>query len=354
MVGYMVRHRALKSFAACAAGVLAFGLVTAGEAHAAPPTILGQSTNFDVGNGTDKECEGFEVDIEDITDTQVTYTWPGSAGYINPFGPAKSITNTTFPDGHTGVITNAGQETEPVDLVNPGDQSSLMVTETYTYTGPVDPADNSATCNGIVGDPLNCVNFVGPMIARQMESAQLSNPTPNRRVLTTVVKTGTATSNVGGTVTSNDLGAMNPGPIDCGTACFTVVDPNTPVTLTATPSAGYDFKRWTGACLLAGTNPVCHVTMTASKTATATFVIQPKLKVTIIKHGTVTSSPTGITCSSGTCTAQFPRFSTVTLTATPRPGFAFVTWTGACLPAGTNHVCTIAMTATKLVVANFN
>ena len=104
MVGYMVRHRALKSFAACAAGVLAFGLVAAGEAHAAPPTILGQSTNFDVGNGTDKECEGFEVDIEDITDTQVTYTWPGSPGYINPFGPAKSITNTTFPDGHTGVI----------------------------------------------------------------------------------------------------------------------------------------------------------------------------------------------------------------------------------------------------------
>jgi len=85
------------------AGVLV--VVAASPASAAPPSISGYATNFDVPNGTDKECQGFEVEIEDITDTQVTYTWPGTPGYPNPYGPAptSNIVNTTFPDGHSGV-----------------------------------------------------------------------------------------------------------------------------------------------------------------------------------------------------------------------------------------------------------
>ena len=67
-------------------------------ATASPPTILGYATNFDVSNGTDHECEGFEVEIEDVSTSQISYTWPG-----NPCGSAKPATGMTFPDGHTGV-----------------------------------------------------------------------------------------------------------------------------------------------------------------------------------------------------------------------------------------------------------
>ena len=86
--------------------ITAVGIGTVGvrAANALPPTIAGQATNFDVRNDTDKECEGFEVDIEDISATDVTYTWPGNSAYVNPFGSAKTITNTTFPDGHSGVV----------------------------------------------------------------------------------------------------------------------------------------------------------------------------------------------------------------------------------------------------------
>jgi hypothetical protein len=82
-------------------GMVAFG---ARAASASPPAIVGYATNFDVGNGTDKECEGFEIEIEDITDTQITGFWPGSPGYPNPYGSNHQYTNTTFPDGHSGVV----------------------------------------------------------------------------------------------------------------------------------------------------------------------------------------------------------------------------------------------------------
>ena len=411
-------------------GTFAFAGLPAHPAAAAPPTIAGQATNFDVGNGTDKECEGFEVDIEDITDTQVTYTWPGTPGYPNPYGSAKTITNTTFPDGHSGVavrmtatysggswdaftpigsidhfgvhvvgtpgtttytwlcdsgtshstgstgtllpyggttagnyytmpsapavvpsivptpsgeavqpviapalppepgeaplpdavwvvkyeasspnvvdvnnlvitdpevqqaIANSqipsvgelfqpdaasnpeGTETEAPDVVNPGDQSSVTVTETYTYTGPVDPADNSFTCTEVAGDPNNCNNFVGPMIARQMASTQLTTSGP-RAALNVSVMTGNALSTAGGNVTSTPLpGNANPESLDCGSdagACLTNVDNPTTVELSAAPNPGYDFLRWTGACT--GTTSTCAVSVTGGRSVTATFVL---------------------------------------------------------------------------------
>jgi hypothetical protein len=392
-------------------------------AHASPPNILGYATNFDVPNGTDKECEGFEVEIEDITDTQVTYTWPGSPGYPNPFGPAKSVTNTSFPDGHSGVVvrmaatysggawnartpigmvnhfgvhvngapgvqryswlcdlggssagstgvltpyggtttgnyftqpgvpsvvpgvvatptgeairtvvtpavvpapaeprlpdavwvvkyqasspnpvdvnqllptdpevqraitnsqissvaelfqpdpgTNEGQETEPDDAIDPGDRSSVTVTETYRYTGPVDPVDNSTTCNETPNDPNNCNNFVGPMIARQMVAANIAAGV-NRATLGVTVNTGPSASTDGGTVSSSATPNANPGEIDCGASCFTTVDAGTVVHLTANPNAGFHLQSWSGACT--GTSSTCDATVNGLTGVTANFM----------------------------------------------------------------------------------
>ncbi len=392
-------------------------------AHAAPPNILGYATNFDVGNGTDKECEGFEVEIEDITDTQITGFWPGSPGYPNPYGQNHTYTNTTFPDGHSGVVvrfnatysggawsaktpigmvnhygvhvngtpgvqryswlcdlggsaagstgtltpyggtttgnfyvqpsvpsivtnvvatptgevvqpvvipavvpqpaeprfpdavfmvkyqasspnpvdvnqllatdpevqsainnsqissiaelfqpdpgTNQGQETEPGDPIDPGDQSSVTVTETYRYTGPVDPIDNSVTCNEIANDPTNCNNFVGTMIARQMVAANLGAGV-NRATLNVGVNTGPSASTDGGTVSSNATANANPGEIDCGASCFTAVDSGTVVHLSANPNSGYHLQSWSGACT--GSSGTCDVTANGLTGVTANFM----------------------------------------------------------------------------------
>ena len=392
-------------------------------AHAAPPAILGYATNFDVGNNTDKECEGFEVEIEDITSSQITGFWPGSGGYPNPYGTSHTYTNTTFADGHPGVIvrfnasysgtawsaktpigqvnhfgihvngnagvqryswlcdlggfstgstgtltpyggttqgnyfvmpsvpsvvsrivatptgeqivptivpvvvpvpaeprfpdavwvlkyqasspnavdvnqllitdpevqsainnsqissvaelfqpdpgTNQGVEQEPGDPIDPGDASSITVTETYNYTGPVNPVDNSITCNDIANDPNNCTNFVGPRIARQMVAANLAAGT-NRATLNVGVRTGPSASSDGGSVRSTGTANVNPGELDCGPSCFASVDAGTSMALTAAPNAGYHFGSWSGAC--SGTSATCAVTVNGITNVTANFL----------------------------------------------------------------------------------
>jgi len=66
-----------------------------------------------------------------------------------------------------------------------------------------------------------------------------------------------------GTVTSNPPGISCPGD------CSEVYPSGTPVTLTATPAAGWVFAGWGGAC--AGQGNPCTLTMTADRSVTATF-----------------------------------------------------------------------------------
>lgn len=65
--------------------------------------------------------------------------------------------------------------------------------------------------------------------------------------------------------------------------------------------------------------------------------------------GTVTSSPGGINCGT-TCSATLPKGTPVTLTATPKSGFAFAGYSGAC----TGAACALTIDADKAVTANFS
>ena len=65
--------------------------------------------------------------------------------------------------------------------------------------------------------------------------------------------------------------------------------------------------------------------------------------------GTVTSSPSGITCGS-TCSASFASGTSVSLTATPAAGSSFTGWSGACTGTG---ACTVAVTQASSVTATF-
>lgn len=69
-------------------------------------------------------------------------------------------------------------------------------------------------------------------------------------------------------------------------------------------------------------------------------------------RGTVTSQPAGISCRAdgGTCTAQFPEGTQVTLTGAPDAGSVFVEWSNACA-GGT---CTVTMDGARTVGASFS
>jgi len=155
----------------------------------------------------------------------------------------------------------------------------------------------------------------------------------------------TVTPRAGGTVT----GAR----IRCGGAdlrCTRLANPDTTLTLTATPDPGAVLLGWTGACAGAGTSPSCDVVALGDVTASARFGYPLSVDLTGTGGGTVTSSPPGIDCGSD-CQETVVAGSTVTLEADPDSASAFDGWGGAC--AGTDPTCTVNVSAVTEVSASF-
>ena len=157
----------------------------------------------------------------------------------------------------------------------------------------------------------------------------------------TVIRSGTGT----GIVTSSPVG------INCGADCTETYTKDTRVTLTAAPASNAAFAGWTGGCT--GTALACVVTIDGVKNVTAVFVKQHwDLNVTKagVGDGVVASVPAGIDCGP-TCGRSYDDGTVVTLTATPNPSSEFEKWTGAC--SGSSDVCTITISGSANVVANF-
>jgi hypothetical protein len=148
-------------------------------------------------------------------------------------------------------------------------------------------------------------------------------------------------------VTGSGAVTSSPTGISCPSSCSANFAPGTLVTLTATPASGWKFNGWSGTCSGTGT---CSVTMNSAQSVTATFIqLTYPLALSLTGSGSVTSSPTGISCPS-TCSASFNSGTQVTLTATPAQGMSFIGWSGAC--SGTGG-CSVTMSAAESVSAAF-
>ena len=147
-----------------------------------------------------------------------------------------------------------------------------------------------------------------------------------------------------GTVTSNPAG------INCGTDCSEPYVIGTSVTLTAIAASGSILTGWTGCNTTSGAT--CTVAVNSARSVTATFARVYTLTVqkSGLGNGTVTSSPSGISCGSN-CTASFISGTTVTLTAQTGPLTLFTGWSGCDSTSG--NVCTVNMNTARAVTASF-
>jgi uncharacterized repeat protein (TIGR02543 family) len=101
------------------------------------------------------------------------------------------------------------------------------------------------------------------------------------------------------------------------------------VQLTATPSIGYNFTGWSGDHT--GTANTTTVTLNANKTITATFTqVEYSLNITVVGNGVVGKNPNKPTYHYG---------DVITLTATPKAGWAFSAWSGNLVsPTNPDHI----------------
>jgi Divergent InlB B-repeat domain len=144
-----------------------------------------------------------------------------------------------------------------------------------------------------------------------------------------------------------------PAGLTCnGGSCSSDFSTGETITLTAYPSDGSVFEKWTFVCS-GSSNPVCEVTMDVPKLVVASFKMAPvTLSVDIVGDGTgtVTSADGGIDCGAN-CSADYPLDEVVTLSAAAAKGSSFVGWSGAC--SSSSSSCQVTMSEANTVEATF-
>jgi len=150
--------------------------------------------------------------------------------------------------------------------------------------------------------------------------------------------------NGSGVITSSPAG------ISCGSNCTQEFSDGTSVQLIASPSSGFEFVSWSGAC--SGSSS-CSVNMTSAMSVIALFEEQNsgtfQLVTSVVGNGNITSTPTGIECGID-CSESYDADTVVTLIANADLDNSFNGWSGACTG---NSSCTVTMDTIKNVTAEF-
>ena len=222
-----------------------------------------------------------------------------------------------------------------------------MFPNELTTLGGIAPGQYKIKYSGFSGDPVWYPNATSAADAQLVsfvaggESSVMFYPPLTSTLTATLAGTGS------GAVTAS------PAAMTCSaSSCTGTYTTGAWVTLHPVPSAGSIFTGWSGAC---GGTGDCTVAATSETTVTATFTIDKKTVYVTINgsgEGNVNSDPTGLTCGSGTCDAQFNALSTVKLMPTSNSGSVFAGWSGG-VCSGTGN-CEFTLDADKSATATFN
>lgn len=246
----------------------------------------------------------------------ITTPSPASAAYLTQFTVAATASSSfavTYSSGSPGICTNSGD-------------TFTMISGTGTCVVQYDQAGDS--------------NYSAAPQVTNSVTADKADQTIDPITLTP------ATLAVGGTTEASTL-ATSGLPVVFSSSTTTVC------TLSGTTVAGVNG----GDCTIIASQEG-NTNYNAAANVEKTFTVDapagnPTLSVTITGEGSVNSVPSGIACTSGTCSAEFTSGQSVELTAAPTVSSDFAGWDGACSASGNNPVCTVIVSGLTEVAANF-
>ena len=321
--------------------------------------LTGKPARFRFRLGTDNSVSDLGWFVDDIRIYSCSQPQPDllvTGIVVTPGNPApNSLMSAAVTVKNQGITASTGNIVQVWANQAINQACNSIGDKSATVGALVAGASTTVTISGIPSGSLGSKTLLA-FIDSNCQTAEI-NETNNQFKLTYTVVQSTVvnlavTANPNGTVSSSPTG------INCGTVCSYDFSLNSTITLTATPISGFVLGSWGGACsnigiVNANGTGTCALTMDAAKTVTTTFnpIIYP-LTVTKIGNGTITSTPTGITCGT-TCSASFNSGTQVTLKATPTTGYAFGNWSG-CSSISTAGECLVTMSAAKSVSASFN
>ncbi|MDQ2700733.1 MAG: Ig-like domain-containing protein, partial [Actinomycetota bacterium] len=283
--------------------------------------------------------------------------WSVTASHLSD-GPHRFVLSATDGAGNPATATQmlTIDTVEPVIAINGGAVANTSDVDP-TIAGTSDGAPGTTVTVSIAGRTLTTLiqadgswntnpGLVGegtwPVLASTRDLAgNIGNASQTLNIGPAVI---TPTHALKVTRTGNGQGTVRSSPagIECGPDCSATYPAGTPVTLTAEPATGSDFKGWSKDC--PGDSTVCTVTTDQARDVETAFTLQKRslaLDKTDDGDGEVSTSPAGIEFDYGT---------TVTLTARAAPGSTFMGWGGAC---SGKAACAVKMDRSRAVSARF-
>lgn len=299
------------------------------------------NTTFDSAVGGN--CTGLAAGATGTTRCSLASLAPGATGSflvkVKINGNATgTITNGTYSIAATGVSALIGPKVYTTVTTNTV-YADIGVTKTDGKAAVVFGAPNTytivATNNATTGAG------VGVTVTDTMPT-QLTGVT-----WTCTASAGSACGAATGSGNIADNGLMLPG----GTRTYVV---------SATIETGTGTSSVTNRATVAITTGGVVDPVSQNNTAVDTDSIGTLRNVVVTKigapaGGTITSTPTAISCGTAcsSATGSFLEGSQIVLTAAPSAGFSFQGWTGDCLSAGTSPTCNVTVSADLAVSARF-
>lgn len=294
---------------------------------------------------------GWGADCSNATGTSCSFTVSGgdrtaSAG----FAGGKTLSVAIIGAG-TGSVASAGAiHCDRANGVTTGVCSEVLASGTSVLlTATPDAASEFIGWSGAcAGQSLTCSIDLS-------ESKSVTATFGARRMTITITMGGTGE----GAVLVNGAEACARATGQTGTvSCVRTFDMGTVLTLQATSGSQASFAGWSGDCSAPVGN--CSLTMTSSRSVTATFSRQP-LQLTMSISGTgdgsivvngvsVCTRPAGQTVTV-TCTRNYEAGTILNVQASAGATAQFTAWDGSC--SGSSPSCTFALTQPRAVGATF-